>query len=118
MDALVAALCSPWEARRRRLQKAQIPRRLARSERASGRIRETAYLAATRRPVRLAASFGVAAYPDDARDLEGLLALADQALFAVKRSGRNGIAAAGERDREAPAREIALTVGRRRGDPR
>jgi diguanylate cyclase (GGDEF)-like protein/PAS domain S-box-containing protein len=58
------------------------------------RIRETSYLAKTGQPVRLAASFGVATYPDDARDLQGLLALADQALFAVKRSGRNGIAVA------------------------
>ena len=53
------------------------------------------------RPVRLAASFGVATYPDDARDLEGLLALGDQGLFSVKRTGRDGIAAAGEREPEA-----------------
>ncbi len=62
------------------------------------RIRETAYLADSGRPIRLAASFGVATYPDDARDLEGLLALGDQALFAVKRRGRDGVAAAGERE--------------------
>ena len=62
------------------------------------RIRETAYLARTGQPVRLAASFGVATYPDDARDLESLLAMGDQALFAVKRSGRDGIIAAGARD--------------------
>ncbi|TMA90889.1 MAG: PAS domain S-box protein [Deltaproteobacteria bacterium] len=41
---------------------------------------------------------GVATYPDDARDLESLLAMGDQALFAVKRSGRDGIIAAGARD--------------------
>jgi len=58
-------------------------------------IRETHYLTATGRPVRLAASFGVATYPDDARDLETLLALGDQALFSVKHDGRDGIAAAG-----------------------
>ena len=62
------------------------------------RIREMAYLAGTGQPVRLAASFGVATYPDDARDLESLLAMGDQALFAVKRSGRDGIIAAGARD--------------------
>src|SRR5262249_40608365 len=55
------------------------------------RIRETAYLAGTGQPVRLAASFGVATYPDDARDLQTLLALGDQALFAVKRNGRDGV---------------------------
>jgi diguanylate cyclase (GGDEF)-like protein/PAS domain S-box-containing protein len=63
----------------------------------------TAYLAATGRSIRLAASFGVATYPDDARDLETLLALGDQALFAVKRSGRDGVAAAGARAAAAPA---------------
>ena len=56
-------------------------------------IRATAYLAGTGEPVRLAASFGVATYPDDARDLERLLALGDQALFAVKRRGRDGVGA-------------------------
>jgi len=59
------------------------------------RIRDARYLRATGRPARLTASFGVATYPDDARDLETLLALGDQALFAVKRDGRDGIASAG-----------------------
>jgi diguanylate cyclase (GGDEF)-like protein len=61
-------------------------------------IRETHYLGTTGRTVRLAASFGVATYPDDARDLESLLALGDQALFSVKEHGRDGIAAAGVQD--------------------
>lgn len=65
------------------------------------RIRETAYLAGTGEPVRLAASFGVATYPDDARDLETLLALGDQALFAIKRNGRDGVGV-GEREPNAP----------------
>jgi len=60
-------------------------------------IRTATYLAATEWPVHVAASFGVATYPDDARDLEGLLALGDNALFEVKRNGRDGIAAAGRR---------------------
>ena len=77
---------------------------LAKARQVQARIRDTRYLAATRRPVRLAASLGVATYPDDARDLETLLALGDQALFSVKHDGRDGIAAAG-----APKR-------RRRGD--
>ena len=62
-------------------------------------IREAVYLADTGKPVRLTASFGVAAYPDDARDLETLLALGDQGLFAVKRNGRDGVAAGGARGR-------------------
>jgi GGDEF domain-containing protein len=64
---------------------------------AKGRIAGRVLTADTGRPVRLAASFGVATYPDDARDLETLLALGDQALFSVKDSGRDGIALAGGR---------------------
>ena len=73
------------------------PVALVKAHEIRSRIRETTYLADTGRPVRLAASFGVATYPDDARDLETLLALGDQALFAVKRDGRDGVAAAGQR---------------------
>jgi len=65
------------------------------------KMAETAYLAGTGRVVRLAASFGIATYPDDARDLEGLLALGDEALFSVKRTGRGGIASATARRRPA-----------------
>ena len=57
-------------------------------------IRETHYLAATGKTARLAASFGVATYPDDATELSALLALGDQALFSVKDGGRGGIATA------------------------
>jgi two-component system, cell cycle response regulator len=73
------------------------PAALVKAHEIRSRIRETTYLADTGRTVRLAASFGVATYPDDARDLESLLALGDQALFAVKRDGRDGVAAAGQR---------------------
>ncbi len=74
---------------------------LAKAEDIKAKMAETAYLAGTGRPVRLAASFGIASYPDDAQDLEGLLALGDQALFSVKRSGRGGIASAATRRRSA-----------------
>jgi len=57
-------------------------------------IRETHYLAGTGQTARLAASFGVATYPDDATELSALLALGDQALFSVKEGGRDGIASA------------------------
>jgi diguanylate cyclase (GGDEF)-like protein/PAS domain S-box-containing protein len=66
------------------------------------RIRETRYLARVGRPARLTASVGVATYPDDACDLEGLLALGDHALFSVKRGGRDGIAAADAEDHSPP----------------
>jgi diguanylate cyclase (GGDEF)-like protein/PAS domain S-box-containing protein len=74
---------------------------LSKAEDIKAKMAETAYLAGTGRPVRLAASFGIATYPDDAQDLEGLLALGDQALFSVKRAGRGGIAATGMRRRSA-----------------
>ncbi len=67
-------------------------------------IRDTAYLASTGRPVRVTASFGVATYPDDATDLESLLAIGDRGLFAVKRRGRDGVVAGGKR---APTATVA-----------
>lgn len=53
------------------------------------------FLTAVGHAVRLSASFGVATYPDDAADMQSLLAVADQALFSAKALGRNTIAAAG-----------------------
>ena len=67
---------------------------LGRAEEIQTRIRTTHYLGTTARAVRLTASFGIASYPDDATDLESLLALADQALFSAKGRGRDRIAAA------------------------
>jgi diguanylate cyclase (GGDEF)-like protein/PAS domain S-box-containing protein len=75
---------------------------LAKAQDIKAKMARTAYLAGTGRPVRLSASFGIATYPDDAQDLEGLLALGDQALFSVKRTGRGGIASA-QRDGERRA---------------
>lgn len=40
--------------------------------------------------IRCGASVGVALYPDDATDIDALLIKADQAMYEVKRSGRNG----------------------------
>src|SRR2546422_2526645 len=48
---------------------------LAKAQEIQACIRETHYLGATGQTERLAASFGVATYPDDATDLEKLLAL-------------------------------------------
>jgi diguanylate cyclase (GGDEF)-like protein len=42
-----------------------------------------------RRALAVTASFGVAAAPDHARDAHGLLARADEALYAAKHEGRN-----------------------------
>jgi diguanylate cyclase (GGDEF)-like protein len=45
-------------------------------------------------PLTMSASFGIAAFPDDAKTPDQLLARADQAMYQVKASGRGGVAAA------------------------
>ncbi len=45
-------------------------------------------------PVKIGASFGVAAFPDDAKTPDDLLTRADQAMYRVKADGRGGVAAA------------------------
>ncbi len=58
------------------------------------RIEAHTFLTEVGDTVRLSASFGVAACPDDASNMQTLLALADQALFRAKGMGRNRILAA------------------------
>lgn len=58
------------------------------------RIAHTIYLVGQGHRVRLRASFGVAAFPDDAQDVEGLLSCGDRALFDVKRRGRGFVGTA------------------------
>jgi len=42
--------------------------------------------------ISISASIGIALYPDDATDVEGLLTSADQAMYAAKREGKNQFA--------------------------
>jgi diguanylate cyclase (GGDEF)-like protein/PAS domain S-box-containing protein len=56
------------------------------------RILQTPYLSSAGLQVHISASFGLAAYPEDATDVTGLLAEADRALFDAKGRGRNAIA--------------------------
>lgn len=58
-------------------------------------LRQTHFLATRGLRVQIQASFGVATYPEDASDRTGLLALADQAMFAVKRRGKNAVGVSG-----------------------
>ena len=54
-------------------------------------IKQTIYLSKNGHNVSLRASFGVATFPDDAEDLSGLLALADQAMFRIKQGGKDSV---------------------------
>jgi diguanylate cyclase (GGDEF)-like protein len=64
---------------------------LKKAEEIRSEMSRTVYLAAHGHQVPLRASFGLATYPEDATDLAGILALADHAMFGVKRTGKNAI---------------------------
>ena len=55
------------------------------------RVKDTVYVLNRGVEVRLQASYGVATFPLHAGDSNGLIAAADQALFAVKEGGKNGV---------------------------
>ena len=55
------------------------------------RIREKIYLEGQGYHVHLKASFGIATFPEDAADYSELLALADKAMFTIKKRGKNAI---------------------------
>jgi diguanylate cyclase (GGDEF)-like protein/PAS domain S-box-containing protein len=55
------------------------------------RMKETLYLQNNGINIHMSASFGIATYPDDADDREGLLALADKAMFRVKTRGKDAV---------------------------
>ena len=63
----------------------------ATAETMRARIAAARYLGETGDPVSLTASMGVAAFPDDAGDVQGVLGAADRALFATKDAGRNAV---------------------------
>lgn len=55
------------------------------------RMKQTTYLTGRGLEVRMSASFGIATYPDDAGDLESILALADEAMFRIKSRGKDAV---------------------------
>jgi diguanylate cyclase (GGDEF)-like protein len=57
-------------------------------------IRESVWLTAEGLNVRVTPSVGVASYPVDSKTKEGLLHLADEAMYLVKNTNRDSVAAA------------------------
>jgi diguanylate cyclase (GGDEF)-like protein len=57
-------------------------------------VRETVWLTAEGLNIRLTPSLGVASYPVDSKTKEGLLHLADEAMYLVKNTARDSVAAA------------------------
>ena len=55
------------------------------------RMKQTTYLTKAGHKVQLGASFGIAAFPDDTDNREGLLALADKAMFHIKQTGKGSV---------------------------
>jgi predicted signal transduction protein with EAL and GGDEF domain len=54
-------------------------------------VRNTVYVLNKGIEVRLQASFGIATFPQHAKDLNGLIAAADHALFAIKEAGKDAV---------------------------
>jgi diguanylate cyclase (GGDEF)-like protein/PAS domain S-box-containing protein len=67
------------------------PRARSRVEAIRAKMEQATYLVQSGLSVRLSASFGLASYPEDAKDIIGLLGRADKALFRVKQTGKGGI---------------------------
>jgi diguanylate cyclase (GGDEF)-like protein len=72
------------------------------AERVRGALEERVVVSADGDPIRITASFGIAAYPD-ARSAEDLLEKADAALYQAKWAGKNRVA--------SPARRPAVRRG-------
>ncbi|MBN2366578.1 MAG: sensor domain-containing diguanylate cyclase [Calditrichaeota bacterium] len=54
-------------------------------------LRESSFLKKEKKPLRVTASFGIAVYPDDAKSQKELLLMADDSMYQIKNSGKNGI---------------------------
>jgi diguanylate cyclase (GGDEF)-like protein/PAS domain S-box-containing protein len=54
-------------------------------------MKQTTYLSKAGHKVHLGASFGIATFPEDTDNREGLLALADKAMFHIKQTGKGSV---------------------------
>jgi diguanylate cyclase (GGDEF)-like protein len=80
------------------------------AEKLRAAVERAAFEALPRGPGGVTVSVGLASFPEDARDLDGLVDAADAALFAAKRAGRNAVRAHAAGMREDPARPQAGRV--------
>jgi diguanylate cyclase (GGDEF)-like protein len=86
-------------------------RSLAMAEKIRWCIERERYLESRHLSVALTVSCGVATYPHDAERVEELLARADEALFAAKQHGRNGVRASSEPSAAAAEKTPAASTG-------
>jgi diguanylate cyclase (GGDEF)-like protein len=66
------------------------------AERIRRLVADTLFEGEAGEPIRLTISIGVATYPDHARDRDGLLDLADKAMYRGKSQGRDCVCSASE----------------------
>ncbi len=66
------------------------------AEKLRAALAERPYLTATGEQIPIRASFGIAAYPDDVPDANGLVAIADANLYASKRRGGDAVTGSAE----------------------
>ena len=68
------------------------------AERIRLRIKEHLFLQGLGLNLRLTASFGIASFPEDAQEMEDLINKADQAMYRVKKRGKDGVECYSEED--------------------
>jgi diguanylate cyclase (GGDEF)-like protein len=55
------------------------------------KIRSSVYLAGEKNPTKLTASFGIAVFPDDAENKKDLLLKADNMMYSIKKTCKDGV---------------------------
>ena len=68
------------------------------AERIRLRIKDHLFLQNLGLNLRLTASFGIASFPEDAQEMEDLINKADQAMYRVKKRGKDGVECYSEED--------------------
>lgn len=80
------------------------PAALALTNNLRDELRDTSFLNAEGRNVRLTASFGLASFPEDGDTLQGIIHAADSMMYCAKEEGRDRIAVASRNVARMPSR--------------